>query len=126
MSQKVKHCTACGKAFQCGRDEAGHVCWCETLPKIKQIEEGGDCLCAACLKKSIQSDIREFVQEVKSGEKENIAPQYLGNGMPFVEGIDYYLENNLWVFTEWYHLKRGYCCGSGCRHCPYPKRTPAR
>ena len=23
------------------------------------------------------------------------------------------------VFTETYHLKRGYCCGSGCRHCPY-------
>lgn len=23
------------------------------------------------------------------------------------------------VFTEVYHLKRGYCCKSGCRHCPY-------
>jgi hypothetical protein len=23
------------------------------------------------------------------------------------------------VFTEKYHLKRGYCCLSGCRHCPY-------
>ena len=23
------------------------------------------------------------------------------------------------VFTEKYHLKRGYCCESGCRHCPY-------
>ena len=23
------------------------------------------------------------------------------------------------VFTEKYHLKRGYCCKSGCRHCPY-------
>ena len=23
------------------------------------------------------------------------------------------------VFTAAYHLKRGYCCGSGCRHCPY-------
>ncbi|RDI94732.1 hypothetical protein DV704_10550 [Meiothermus sp. QL-1] len=37
------------------------------------------------------------------------------------EGEDYYLEGGLWVFTESYHLKRGYCCGSGCRHCPYPK-----
>lgn len=25
------------------------------------------------------------------------------------------------VFTETYHLKRGYCCKSGCRHCPYEK-----
>ena len=23
------------------------------------------------------------------------------------------------VFTEKYHLKRGYCCRSNCRHCPY-------
>ena len=23
------------------------------------------------------------------------------------------------VFTAQYHLKRGSCCGSGCRHCPY-------
>ncbi len=23
------------------------------------------------------------------------------------------------VFTEKYHLKRGYCCKSNCRHCPY-------
>jgi len=32
---------------------------------------------------------------------------------------DFYLENGLLVFTAAYHLKRGYCCGSGCRHCPY-------
>lgn len=23
------------------------------------------------------------------------------------------------VFTEVYHKGRGYCCGSGCRHCPW-------
>lgn len=32
---------------------------------------------------------------------------------------DYYWENGLLVFTTAYHLKRGYCCQSGCRHCPY-------
>lgn len=32
---------------------------------------------------------------------------------------DYYYENGLLVFTESYHLRRGYCCQSGCRHCPY-------
>lgn len=35
------------------------------------------------------------------------------------EGIDFYFENGNMVFTEAYHLKRGYCCGNGCRHCPY-------
>lgn len=38
-----------------------------------------------------------------------------------VVGEDYYIENGLYVFTAAYHKKRGYCCGSGCRHCPYDK-----
>lgn len=33
--------------------------------------------------------------------------------------VDYYIEKGLFVFTSAYHLKRGYCCESGCRHCPY-------
>lgn len=37
------------------------------------------------------------------------------------EGLDGYLdpETGFWVFTSAYHLARGYCCGSGCRHCPF-------
>jgi len=31
----------------------------------------------------------------------------------------FYFENGLMVFTEAYHLKRGDCCGDGCRHCPF-------
>lgn len=37
-----------------------------------------------------------------------------------VEGHDYYInEKGLWVFTEQFHLKRGYCCKNKCLHCPY-------
>lgn len=36
-----------------------------------------------------------------------------------VEGEDFYREGAAIVFTAGYHLRRGYCCGSGCRHCPY-------
>lgn len=32
---------------------------------------------------------------------------------------DFYYENGLMVFTAAYHLKRGTCCNSGCRHCPF-------
>jgi hypothetical protein len=43
-----------------------------------------------------------------------------------VEGIDYYMENGFLVFTAIYLQRRGYCCQSGCRHCPYGfKRTGA-
>jgi len=34
---------------------------------------------------------------------------------------DFYFdpETGYTVFTAYYHLKRGSCCGSGCRHCPF-------
>lgn len=35
------------------------------------------------------------------------------------EGLDYYVEEGLFVFTATFLRKRGYCCESGCRHCPY-------
>ena len=49
----------------------------------------------------------------------------------WIEGIHYYLnEEGLVVLTEKYHLEKGYCCGNGCKHCPYnyenvpePKRS---
>ena len=40
----------------------------------------------------------------------------------FIEGIDYYFENGLMVLTAHFLENRGYCCGSGCRHCPYPEK----
>ena len=35
------------------------------------------------------------------------------------EDRDYYTEAGAMVFTADYLKRRGYCCGSGCRHCPY-------
>lgn len=37
-----------------------------------------------------------------------------------VEGEDFYFtEEGLFVMTKKFHLERGYCCGNGCKHCPY-------
>lgn len=42
------------------------------------------------------------------------------NSVKIFELDDFYWnENGYRVFTEKYHLKRGYCCQSGCKHCPY-------
>ena len=38
----------------------------------------------------------------------------------FIEGVDYYFENGLMILTAHFLRKRGYCCGNGCRNCPYP------
>ncbi len=36
------------------------------------------------------------------------------------EGIHYYInEDGYVVLTELYHLEKGYCCGNGCKHCPF-------
>lgn len=34
----------------------------------------------------------------------------------------YHSPEGFLIFTEAYHLKRGYCCKSGCRHCPYGRK----
>ena len=42
------------------------------------------------------------------------------------EGEDFYREGAHLVFTARYHLRRGYCCQSGCRHCPYGEGREGR
>ena len=38
-----------------------------------------------------------------------------------IEGRDFYFESGLMVLTAEYLLRRGRCCDSGCRNCPYDK-----
>ena len=44
----------------------------------------------------------------------------------FVEDVDYYFDDaGLMILTGHFLRRRGYCCGNGCRHCPYPKSENA-
>ena len=45
---------------------------------------------------------------------------------PAADDEDFYREGPYIVFTEKFLLKRGYCCESGCRHCPYGYRKDRR
>ena len=38
---------------------------------------------------------------------------------PQSEVDDFYWDKGKMVMTEKYHIKRGKCCGSGCKECPY-------
>lgn len=96
MGSGTKRCWKCGAEFACGAHASG--CWCEKYPPLKPAQ-GKDCLCPHCLATA--------------------AAQPADARSPLVEGEDYYLEGAAIVFTAAYHLRRGYCCGSGCRHCPY-------
>lgn len=40
--------------------------------------------------------------------------------------FDFYLEGDTVIFTEQFHIKRGSCCGNGCRHCPYEPKYKKR
>ncbi|MDQ2938798.1 MAG: DUF5522 domain-containing protein [Acidobacteriota bacterium] len=42
------------------------------------------------------------------------------------EGVDYYFEDGLMVFTGAFLRRRGHCCKSGCRHCPYEENSRTR
>lgn len=42
---------------------------------------------------------------------------------PLLPGDFYHTPEGYLVFTEQYHRRRGYCCGSGCRHCPWKKKN---
>lgn len=66
----------------------------------------------------------------KKTDKETLKPLYIDKSCPppivsqgMMAGEDYYMDadTGFMVFTAKYLLKRGYCCSSGCRHCPYPK-----
>jgi hypothetical protein len=42
-----------------------------------------------------------------------------------IEGLDYYIENDKWVFTAEFLKRRGTCCWQGCRHCPFRQDSDA-
>lgn len=37
----------------------------------------------------------------------------------------YYNSDGKIVFTEQFHINRGYCCGNGCLHCPFTPKANA-
>lgn len=49
----------------------------------------------------------EEIKKINQGEKKELLPS------------DFYMDNGRKVMTEQFHIRRGFCCGNGCRHCPY-------
>ncbi|MDH5380269.1 MAG: DUF5522 domain-containing protein [Cyclobacteriaceae bacterium] len=112
INQKI--CQKCGSAFLCFDSS----CWCTDLPKIVQVDPALNCRCPSCLKELVKEKIEEFMGNLTPENMDMI--KALGTPDKTMEGIDYYInEAGLFVFTSWYHLRRGTCCGNGCKHCPY-------
>ena len=116
-NQEEKYCPKCNNAFIC-RSENIAKCPCNAVNLSKSTVQFlkttfYDCLCKNCLEKIDQSrKTLKFYQFPTQKEM-------------FIEGLHYYIENDNWVFTELYHMLRGYCCQSGCRHCAYGFKKPS-
>ena len=96
LKYEEKHCDRCNNVFECKTE---HITQCHCNAFLLSISERKfisleykDCLCASCLQ----------IMKAKYAQ------------MPLS-----YQENQYVVFTEKYHLERGSCCKSACRHCPY-------
>ena len=114
-----KICTRCRAVFTCGAAQRDEGCWCERLPHVPVIaDEQADCFCPQCLSEAIVGLNPAELELPHAGKQKSSLPQLR-------EGEDYYLEGGAMVFTAFYHLKRGYCCDSGCRHCPYDQKPGA-
>lgn len=77
-----------------------------------RVVEGAELL--ACL---IHPELFDHVPEVFANAFQRVDIDLLRGVL--VEGRDYTTENGAMVFTTSYLQRRGYCCDSGCRNCPY-------
>ncbi|MCC5844413.1 MAG: cysteine-rich CWC family protein [Verrucomicrobia bacterium] len=101
-------CPLCGRPNHCGACSNAASCWCaeivipaELIARVPAASRNKACICGLC--------VEEFHREDR---KKRIPAQLAREG-------EYYFEKGRMVFTRDYLLRRGYCCGNGCRHCPY-------
>ena len=107
-------CPLCGRANDCQQascDAYKGLCWCERvtfpdelLERIPEEARNRACVCRSCV-----------LEALKARPDPTPAPD------------DYYWEpgTGRMVLTSRYLLRRGYCCGHGCRHCPWTPKAPS-
>jgi len=108
-----KNCSICHTEFICDLEKEDHV-----FPDILPTEFKKKCCCQSCLAQAIVKQIDASIKLNGPQQMVEIASQYRKQD-GFIEHIDYTIEKGNYVFSQWYHLKRGTCCGSGCKNCPY-------
>jgi hypothetical protein len=107
-----ERCPLCGQPNDCQLCTTAAYkdpCWCEAadipdelLARVPTELRRNACICRAC--------VARFHEK-----RADNSPQ------PVLPGDFYFDPGGMMVFTAAYHLRRGHCCASGCRHCPYPE-----
>jgi len=113
-------CSACRTPFDC---DPMSSCWCKTQPRISIDVQDASCYCASCLRRAQALKVNN-PDPVLLSTKQREQIMALGTPEKLEAGVDYTIENGLFIFTSWYLLRRGNCCGNGCYNCPYHKAMP--
>jgi hypothetical protein len=115
----IENCSNCDKKFSCNASSE-KLCWCNKYPAVLEHSDGKNCLCDKCLHLATKCKVEEIAKNFTADQAlhKNWIKD-LPKSKNVIEGIDYYVERELYVFTKWHHLKRGYCCNNNCRHCGY-------
>lgn len=113
-----KYCPRRNVLFECRAGDMYHCqCYTVTLSDAAKLflekTSYDDCFCKNCLIQ-IEQMIQFSLQHSFPKQKELM-----------IEGLHFYFDNGFFVFTELYHLQRGYCCENNCRHCAYGNRSNA-
>jgi hypothetical protein len=112
----------------CGALRDVDECWCKTFPRLPENEVISDegCICPSCLGRRLEVILQKEIEAHGVDGLISLAQPALPDANTAIpechaleEFIDYRLEDGAYVFSAWFHLKRGYCCGSGCRNCPF-------
>ena len=120
LMKSTQPCSECGTPFDCGC--AVGTCWCKEYPAIMPADFSKKCLCPSCLAKVIGKHIEGRLADLPFEEALNLAKQKPASNR-LLELIDYTVKGGNYVFSRWYLLKQGKCCGNGCRNCPYPAKA---
>jgi hypothetical protein len=118
LASKLRHtmsccavtCPLCGEPNDCQlatTDSYKGPCWCvrETFPpdllaRVPEAARRVACVCRRCVVATQRAEAH-------------------ARPLPRPQAGDFYIEGKHVVFTAQYHRRRGYCCGSACRHCPF-------
>jgi Family of unknown function (DUF5522)/Cysteine-rich CWC len=108
---KLKNCSRCKTKIKCNASDITN-CRCNSIILSEATLQflaanHNDCFCNACL---------QHLDQLVADSKSLAFPR---DSKELEENVHYYIENGFFVFTELYHMLRGHCCRSGCRHCVY-------
>jgi hypothetical protein len=109
-------CPTCGT-----KGKANEIpCWCFELPNGLVPTPEKKFNCSRATVQDLRNAIDQYCVDLDEEKRRKI--KELGPAKRPIPLLDYdtNLSGNV-VFTRWYHLRRGFCCGNGCLNCGWKK-----